>query len=215
MAESAPELSAQEQVFVEEYAKDRNGVRSALAAGFGKSYTAASEQARQLLQKPVIRYWLRRVWGVQSRRLKTAPSDVVREWAIIGKSDLTDYVVDAEGRVSVAPGVPRSALRAVKKVKQLRTERLTGPPGRQELVVELRTEIELHGKDNALASLYDHFGALPGGKPEGGGESLGIDVLGRLGALRAARRPEPGGAGPALGPAPVEPEPGAAGGSVP
>jgi hypothetical protein len=214
MAESAPlDLSPQEQRFVEEYCKDKNQVRAALAAGLSSTYFGAAQAARVLLKNPQIRTAVRRVFAVQSRRLKTEIPDVVREWAILGKSDLTDYVVDDDGRVTTAPGVPRSALRAVKKVKQTRTERLDRQSN--ELVVELKTEIELHGKDGPLAKLYEHFGAVPGEEKAG----ANVELAATLAALLAARLPAGGGPGGTAGPVPGGPavgaEPGAAGPGVP
>jgi phage terminase small subunit len=205
-----PEIAANLQAFVEEYCKDRNGVRAALAAGLAATYGAAGEQASQLLKKPEIIAWVRHVFLIQARRLKTEVPDIVREWAIMGKSDITDYVVDDKGRLSTAPGVPRSALRAVKKVKQTRTVRVAGKG--DELVEETRTEIELHDKVTPLTSIYNHLhGALPGEDKA----SATVELLARLAALAGARQLEPGGAGAGAGGAAVGTEPGAAEPGVP
>ena len=202
MSDTPPELSAQQLAFVQEYAKDRNGVRSALAAGLADTYSAANEQARTLLQNPAIKYWLRRVWNTQKRRLKTGVPELVREWATLGLSDLTDYVVTDDGRLSVAPGVPRSALRAVKKFKQTRTSRLTD--GGDGLVEEVRTEIELHGKEGSLKALYDHLhGPLPG---EDKGE-VSVETVTRILAAAGARQLQPGGTGTAPAGDAVVPQP--------
>ncbi len=204
MADPLPDLTAAEQTFCEEYAKDRNQVRAALAAGLSNSYFAAAQAARTLLKKPQIRTALRHILRVQAKRLKTEVSDIVREWAGIGRADITDYVVDDEGRVGVAPGVPKAALRAVKKVKQVRTERLSGRGEAQELTVEIRTEIELHDKLSALAKLYEHLhGVLPGEKKE-----IPVEVAARLLAYAGAAQPL--GPGPAPGESAVGTEPGAA-----
>jgi hypothetical protein len=211
MAKGQPKLSAQQIRFCEEYAKDRNGVRSAYACGFKGTYPAANEYARGQLQKPVIRDLLRRIWGVQSRRLKTAAPEIVREWAILGTSDLTDYAVDDDGRLVVAPGVPRSALRAVKKFKQTRTERRRG----ESVEVEHKTEIELHGKEGPLAKLYEHLhGDLPGEKDT----TDAAGVLSLIDTYLAARQSRPGRgggtAGDAEGQAGVDQPAGGAGGGV-
>ena len=55
MAESAPDLTTQEQQFAEEYCKDRNQVRAALASGLSGTYFGAAQAARALLKKPQIR----------------------------------------------------------------------------------------------------------------------------------------------------------------
>jgi hypothetical protein len=213
MAESAPDLTTQEQQFAEEYCKDRNQVRAALASGLSGTYFGAAQAARALLKKPQIRAAVKAVFRVQARRLKTEVPDVVREWAILGKSDLSDYAVTDGGEVTVRPGVPRSALRAVKKVRQTRTEKLTGPPGSQELTVEIRTEIELHGKEGPLSKLYEHLhGVLPGEKQATGTGGIPIEHAIKFAEYLAT---QPGGVVPPVVPGAVpvvpeagEPEPG-------
>lgn len=181
-----PEITADDLRFVEEYCKDRNAVRAGLAAGLSASYGAAAEKASQLLKKPEIAAWVKRVFRLQSRRLKTELPDIIREWAVMGTSDLTDYVVDDKGRLTTAPGVPRVALRAVKRVKQTRTLRLSGKG--DELVEETRTEIELHDKAGPLAKLYDHLhGVLPGDQKPAGGMTIDDAVRLRDELARLAR----------------------------
>jgi phage terminase small subunit len=212
MADLPVDVSAEHVRFCEEYCKDRNGTRAALAAGLASERIRAANVASELLRKPYIRDLVRRVFREQARRLKTGVPDLVREWAVLGKSDLTDYVVAADGRLDVAPGVPRSALRAVKKVKQTRTERLSG----ETLTVETKTEIELHGKEGPLAKLYEHLhGVLPG---EGTNDDA-ARVLSAVDAYLAARLARPGGGGGGAGDAqagpPVDEPAGGAGGGVP
>lgn len=214
MAEPTPELTPQEQTFVEEYCKDRNAVRAALAAGLSDTYFAASVAASRLLKTVQIRAAVKYILRVQAKRLNMTVPDCVREWAILGKSDLDDYDVDADGRVVTRPGVPKSAMRAVKKVKRTRTERLTGRGDNQELTVEIRTEIELHGKEGPLAKLYEHLhGALPG---EAKAEGVSVEMLTRILASLGARQLQPGGtAGADTGGNAVDPQSGAAEPRVP
>lgn len=188
MAEPVPPLSAQEQRFVEEFAKDKIQVRAALAAGLSGDYFAAAQAARLLLKKPQIRAAVKYVLKTQERRLRMGVPDVVREWAILGRSDLDDYQLTDDGRITTRPGVPRSALRAVKRVKVTRTERLTGRGDAQELTVEYRAEIELHAKEGPLAKLHEHLhGVLPGETKT----EIPVDVATRILAEHRARI-EPG-----------------------
>jgi hypothetical protein len=204
-----PEISAEHLRFVEEYVRDRNIVRAALAAGLSANYKSAAELGRRLLEDVGIRAWVRHVFNVQARRLKTAVPDVVREWAILGKSDLDDYVVGPDGRLTTAPGVPRSAMRAVKKFKQVRTERLRGDT----LTVETRTEIELHDKGGPLKALYDHLhGPLPGETPDGLPSAL--DTLAEVAAEVMAADPQPGPPGGTEGEATGKPAVGAQAGTA-
>ncbi len=212
MAESVPSLTPQQQQFVLEYCKDKNQVRAALAAGLSDDYFAASTAAKRLLKTVEIRTAIKAVFRVQAKRLKTEVPDIVREWAILGKSDLDDYEVDADGRLRTRPGVPRSALRAVKRVKQTRTERLTGRGDNQVLTVEIKTEIELHGKEGPLKDLYAHLhGVLPGEKKE----QAAVEAVTALLATLGARQPQPVGTGATPASNPVVPESGAAEPGVP
>lgn len=205
-----PEIAAEELRFVEEYVKDRNATRAALAAGLADSYFPAAMAATRLLKTEKVAAWVKHLFRLQARRLKTEVPDVVREWAVMGKSDLTDYAVDDKGRLTTAPGVPKVALRAVKKFRQVRTEKLHN----ETLTVETRTEIELHDKPGALAKLYEHLhGVLPGETPPPAG-GLTIDDAVRI-RDELARR-DRGRVGPDLpGGVPVVPEGGAAVGGVP
>jgi phage terminase small subunit len=185
MAEPVPFLSDKELRFVEEYSKDRNGVRAALAAGVHTSYFHAAQAAHVLLKKPEIRSAIRKVWAVQAKRLRAEVPDIVREWAVVGTADVTDYAVDADGRVRSLPGVPKVALRAVKKVKQTRTEKLDRNNG---LTVEVKTEIELHDKLRALSDLYKHLhGALPG-ETAGSGTEMPVEYAAEFAEFLAAKR---------------------------
>lgn len=206
-----PEISAAELRFVEEYCKDRNGTRAALAAGLTADPARAADVAHDAARKPDIKVWIRHVFRLQARRLKTEVPDVVREWAVMGKSDITDYTVDDKGRVDVLPGVPRVALRAVKKVKTTRTMRLSGKGEDAALVEEVRVEIELHDKNTPLAKLYDHLhGALPGDAKPAGGMTIDDAVRLRDDLARLARV-----GSNVPGAVPVVPEGGAAVGGVP
>jgi phage terminase small subunit len=208
-ADAIPQLTPQQQTFCEEYAKDKNGVRAALAAGLSETYFAASVTASRLLKTVEIRTAIRRILKIQAKRLKTEVPDVVREWAIIGRADVTDYVTDQDGKVTTAPGVPKAALRAVKKVKQTKTERLKD----SELTVVTVTEIDLHDKLSALSKLFEHLhGVLPGEKPSGGGIPIeyAVEFAEFVAARNAARAAAVGASG-----VPVVPEAGVAESSVP
>ncbi|AMV25495.1 Terminase small subunit [Gemmata sp. SH-PL17] len=206
MSEPVPALTPQQQRFIEEYAKDKNQVRAALAAGLSDSYFAAAQAARALLKNPQIRNAVKHVFRVQAKRLKMEIPDVIREWAILGKSDLDDYELTDKGRITTRPGVPRSALRAVKKVKITRTEKLTGRGDSQELTVEYRAEIELHAKEGPLAKLHEHLhGVLPG---ETKGSGVSVELATRILASIGTRGADVGGSGGGAVPDAVGAEPG-------
>jgi hypothetical protein len=196
-----PEISEAELRFVEEYCKDKNGTRAALAAGVSTTYQGARQAASKLLTKPDIKSWVRYLLGRQAKALKFRPSKVLRNWMLAATTDLTYFEVTADGRLTTAPGVPREYLRAVRKMKQTRTE-FGGK-------VEVKTEIELRDPFGPETKLMEHYGELPP-EPSGGGMTI-EDAVRLRDAL--ARRARLGGDLP--GGVPVVPEGGAADGGVP
>lgn len=202
-----PEISEVELRFVEEYCKDRNGTRAAFAAGLSSTYQSARQAAYKLLTNDDIKAWVRHLLRRQARAVKFSPSRVTRNWMLAATADLTYFEVTADGKLTTAPGVPREYLRAVRKIKQTRTERL----GRDnELAVETRTEIELRDPFGPETKLMEHFGELPAESTQAGGMTIADAVRLRDDLARLAR------VGTNVpGAVPVVPEGGAAVGGVP
>lgn len=171
-----PEISEQHLLFVQEFVKDRNKVRAGLAAKLSPTYQGASAAARALLQKPPIKRWVRHLLGQQAKALKFKPSKVLRNWMVAATADLTYFEVDGDGRLTTAPGVPREFLRAVRKVKQTRTETLTGRGDAAQLEVTIKTDIELRDPFGPECKLMEHFGELEDKAKPG----VSLDVVGRV-----------------------------------
>lgn len=167
---SLPEISEQQMLFVQEYVKDRNGTRAALAAGLSDSYQAARKAACVLLTNGNIRAWVKSLLRRQAKALKFAPSKVTRNWMLAATADLTYFEVGPDGKLTTAPGVPREYLRAVRKVRQTRTERLGQD---NTLVIEYRTDLELRDAFGPEQKLMEHFGAAPG---EGVGQVRDVEL---------------------------------------
>lgn len=165
-----PELSEQQLLFVQEYVKDRNGTRAALAVGLSPTYFGAAQTAKKLLKNGQIRAWVKHLLNRQAKALKFAPSKVTRNWMLAATADLTYFEVGPDGKLTTAPGVPREYLRAVRKVRQTRTERLGQD---NTLVIEYRTDLELRDAFGPEQKLMEHFGAAPG---EGVGQVRDVEL---------------------------------------
>lgn len=202
-----PEISEAELRFVEEYCKDRNGTRAAFAAGLSSNYQAARQAAVKVLANADIKAWVRHLLGRQAKALKFKPSRVTRNWMLAATADLTYFEVTADGKLTTAPGVPREYLRAVRKIRQTRTESLGKD---NSLTVEVKTDIELRDPFGPETKLMEHFGALPGETKPAGGMTIDDAVRLRDELARLARV-----GGDVPGAVPVVPEGGAAGGGVP
>ncbi len=180
-----PELSEQELLFVEEYCKDRNATRAGLAAGISTSYQSAAELTRRLLKKVEIKTWIKHLLQQQAKALKFKPSKIIRNWMLAASSDLTYFEVNADGKLTTAPGVPREYLRTVRKMKQTRTEELRG----ETLTIEIKTDIELRDPFGPESKLMEHFKEISGD----GNTTKHNDILDDLAALLARRLPANGG----------------------
>lgn len=91
---------------------------------------------------------------------------ILREYAIIAKSDLDHYETDAEGNIRVKPGVGKAATRAVRK-KKVTQRQVYSKDG--DLVSDTTvTDIELHDKLHALDQLKKHLGEEAEAMPAGG-----------------------------------------------
>lgn len=210
-----PEVSEQHLRFIEEYCKDKNGTRAALAAGLTSNPQSARVIAARLLADVSIKRWVRKLLREQAKRLKFNPGKVLRNWMLAAHADQHCFVITDDGRLETAPGVPREFIRAVRKWKWTKTVRVKDQ-GRT-LEEETRGEVELRDPFGPECKLMEHFGALPGEGVKGGGVS--VEVVGRILAHFADRLAPGGGGGAAAGSLPpggaVAGEPGAAGPSLP
>jgi len=111
-------LSERQQRFVKERVCNvqDNATLDAIRAGYAAA--SASVQAARLLAMPNI---VAAIEEAHARvRVDAAPEitivDLLRELAILAKSDITNYILDEKGRFILAPDAPRSAWRAVQSI---------------------------------------------------------------------------------------------------
>lgn len=114
---SVPLENARHERFCQEYMKDRNGTRAYLDAGYKSTPAAAGVGAARLLKSARV---AERVAFLEARHVEAigmTADDVLRELAVIGRSDVRHYQFGPGGQLALADGVPDEAARAVQSVK--------------------------------------------------------------------------------------------------
>lgn len=115
-AKPSDKLTPREARFVEEYLVSLNGTKSAIAAGYGKK--SAHVTASQLLRKPNVAAALERAIAARSERTGITQDRVLQEIEHIAFSDYRHYEMDVRsGSVTLAPGAPDAAARAIASIK--------------------------------------------------------------------------------------------------
>lgn len=145
-----PELSNPKwEAFAREYLVDFNGAQAAIRAGY--SSNGAKQKGSELLGTDVIGERVRELIEARSWRTEITADRVLREWAVIAFSDISDfaswsgYKIEMRDSTEVEP----EKLRAVESVSQ----------GRDGM------KIKMHSKLTALQKLAEHLGMRPGGPP--------------------------------------------------
>jgi phage terminase small subunit len=157
-------LSAQQRQFAEEYIRDLNGTAAAIRAGYAPKSAQAS--ASRLMNTVAVSHYIDSLMEERSERVQITADIVVRELAGLALSNIINYDFDEEGFVTLRPGAPDIALRAVKKIKRRVRYDENG-----DKIIE--TELELWDKNAAIRMLGKHLGMFierhehtgPGGGP--------------------------------------------------
>jgi phage terminase small subunit len=143
-------LTGKQGRFVAEYLIDLNATQAAVRAGY--SPKVAYRQGFENLRKPQVEAALTEAMAARAQRVELSADAVLREIALVSRSNIQDYAIDDYGEVSLRPGAPPEAMRAVQSLRKkiLHTE--------QGICYE--TEIKLHPKNAALRMAAEHLGLL-------------------------------------------------------
>jgi len=153
---SRPLKNARHEKFCLEYLIDLNGAQAAIRAGYAEGSAAVT--ASQFLTKPNISARVEWLKQEQFRRLQMTSDEILAELAIIGRSDIADYIeVDEDVgtiRVKGLKSVPRHLRRAIREVKEDRVLKETGSG--EDMLIHDKLSIKLHPKVQALNILAKH-----------------------------------------------------------
>lgn len=138
----ARKLTPRQQKFVQEYLVDLNATQAAIRAGY--SARRASELGWQLLQKPTVIEAIAVEQQARSARTGITADRTLQELALIGFSDLTDFVEWSGQTITLKNSADLDPIkrRAIAEISQTKDG----------------LKIKLHDKKGALDSLARHQG---------------------------------------------------------
>lgn len=147
-------LTAKQKRFCEEYIIDLNAAQAAIRSGYSENTARAI--GSENLTKPDIQEYIQQLMDKRSKRTEITADMVLKEYAKIGFSNITDYLKVEEKEVQTDVGsimmqgvtifetdhIDRDKLDAVAEIKQTRDG----------------IALKLHDKKGALDSIARHLG---------------------------------------------------------
>jgi phage terminase small subunit len=112
----ASALTPNQERFVAEYLVDLNATQAAIRAGY--SAKTASQQGARLLGNAKVAAAIAERQAARAERTGITQERVLEELALLAFSDLEHYEVADNGEVTLAPGAPRGAMRALSSIKR-------------------------------------------------------------------------------------------------
>jgi len=156
-----PELAnPKRERFCQEYLIDLNGTQAAERAKYSKH--TANEQAARLLANVSVKARIAELKAIRNERTRVTQDRVVRELAMLGFSDLQNYItidpltgaIQAKGFEDMPPGESR-ALKAIKEDRAIKED----ADGKGVTVYD-KVSFTMHDKIRALEILAKHLGML-------------------------------------------------------
>lgn len=153
-------LTAKQQLFVEEYLIDLNATQAAIRSGY--SERTARKIGNENLTKPDIAIKIQEAMNNRSKRTEITADMVLKEYAKLGFSNITDYLSVEVKLVTVdrdSEGKPITELQQV--VSIFETDMV--PEDKMRAVAEIKQTkegiaLKLHDKKGALDSMARHLG---------------------------------------------------------
>ena len=148
------------ECFCQEYIIDNNGTKAAERAKYSKK--TANEQGSQLLAILSVQQRMAELRAVREERTHVTQDRVVRELAMLGFSDLANYItidpltgaIQAKGFEDMPPGESR-ALRSIKEDRAIKED-----ANGKGVTVYDKVSFTMHDKIRALEILAKHLGML-------------------------------------------------------
>ncbi|MCP3683919.1 MAG: terminase small subunit [bacterium] len=149
-------LTPKQKLFCLEYLKDLNATRSALDAGYSEK--TAEVIGWENLRKPLIADYIQKKNQERFDNLESEGKKVIYELALVGFSDIKDYVdIDEEGCVKCKSIEEMKNTRVISSVKEKRTIRQS-PGESEDMILDNTFEFKMHDKMKALEGLAKHYG---------------------------------------------------------
>lgn len=185
-------LSPKQERFCQEYAKDLNGTRAAIRAGYAER--SAAEQAARLLTIDKVFSRVSELKAEQTKRLGLDADLILREMLAIARADVTEAFDDMGGLRPFREWPPE--LR--KALSGLEVAELFDGRGDEKTAIGLLKKVRFWDKNKALEGLAKHLRLLterhehsgPDGKPIEYQSHLSDEQIeARIAQLQAAKTP--------------------------
>lgn len=149
-------LNDRQARFVAEYLVDLNATQAAIRAGY--SSNDADVTGPRLLGVVGVAKAIAEGKEKLMRRIDISQDRVLREVEMLAFSDVTNYQCDERGNVTLAPGAPPGAMRAIASIKRRFT---TIGQGDEPPIVQCEVEIKLWDKPGIIKLAGRHVGLFP------------------------------------------------------
>ncbi len=182
-------MTSRQAQFAAEYIVDLNATQAAIRAGY--SAKTAEAQGSRLLRNVKVAEAIAKAKAKRETRTEITQDRVLEELALLAFSDLSHYQVDVKGNVTLAPGAPPGAMRAVQSIKREISSIGTGEDADGDgPIVMAKVEIKLWDKPGPLKLAGRHVGLFPdrievSGKDGGPIKTMEVSKEEALEALRA------------------------------
>jgi phage terminase small subunit len=155
-------LPDREEVFCQEYARSKNGVKAGLAISTSSSEAVAAQTAYRLLQKPRVKTRIREIQDDIWASSSISADRIIRELGRVAFADYSDYVtVDGSGCVipKAFEDMPEGASAVIREVVDSRVIAQQAGEGK-EMILKAEMKLKLHDKVKALETLAKWKGLL-------------------------------------------------------
>lgn len=153
-------LGPKQARFVEEYLVDLNATQAAIRAGY--SAKNADVTGPRLLVNVGIASAVAKAQEKRSERLEITLDKWIRELAVIGFSDLANYITVDEGGFIIAKAfdaMPENASRALEMIEENKTIKESSD-GKDSNIINSKIRFKMHDKLGALEKIGKHLGFL-------------------------------------------------------
>jgi phage terminase small subunit len=147
-------LTDKQELFAKEYIVDLNATQAAIRAGYSEK--TAKSIGQENLTKPDLQQYIQQLMDERSKRVEITADMVLREYAKLGFSNITDYLKVEERTFETESGP-----RAYKAVEIFETDKIDR--SKLDAISEIRQtkegiSLKLHDKKGALDSIAKHLG---------------------------------------------------------
>lgn len=152
-------LTNKQKLFCKEYIVDLNGTQAAIRAGY--SAKTAGAIGKENLEKPKIEAEINKLIVMRCERVELTADDVLREYELIGFSDIRNYFrVDEEGELFIKSfnDMPPEYSRVIESIQQDKFE--TYDKDGNVNTTRTRIKIKLWDKHKALEMAARHTGGF-------------------------------------------------------